>query len=298
MAYEYRDFSNTLQHYFFGHDEALHFAEKGLASADGVVVMPEMPNDWNLSDRDTVEMTLARISLIEALDNGGRDDAPAEAAIAQSRFDCWAAEQGKNWNADIVCKRQFKNALRLLKAAIATTPTPSPASPSSSSSSSSAASLAEAAAKAAGGGSAGAAAGGADGQFLPPITGGAGKDGAAAKGDLASVQQAMFLVFFDWDKSSLSSDANGVLDAIATELKTRKDVAKVLVGGYADTSGGEEYNKNLSIARANTVRDALAGRGFPADKIATEGHGEQDLLVKTADNVREPANRRAQITLQ
>jgi len=277
MASEYRDFSNTLQNYFFGRSDALYFAKKGLASADGVIVMPEVPNDWNLSDRDTVEMTVARASLIEALDTGGRDMAPAEAAIAQSRFDCWSVEQGKNWNADVVCKHQFMNALRLLRVILATAPAPSPLPHPAAATAAPAGSSAPAAT--------------ADGGLPPPIA-------EASKGDLASVRQAMFLLFFDWNKSTLSSDANGVLDAIAQELKSRQDVKKIIVTGHADTSGSEKYNKNLSLTRAGNVRDALAARGIPADKITAEGHGEEDLLIKTADDVREPGNRRAQMTLE
>jgi OOP family OmpA-OmpF porin len=269
MASEYRDLSNTFQHYFFGHSDALYFANKGLASADGVIVMPETPNKWNLSDRDMVETTLARGSLMEVLDSGGRDMAPAEAAIAQARFDCWVVEQGKNKDADVVCKHQFVNALRLLKIAIAAPLTPSP--PPVAAAAPAPAAAAEA---------------------LPqPIV-------DTAKGDLASVQQAMFLLFFDWNKASLSADANGVLDAIAQELKSRGDVKKIIVTGHADTSGSEKYNQTLSLLRAKTVRDALITRGIAADKITAEGHGEKDLLIKTPDNVREPGNRRAQITLE
>lgn len=129
-------------------------------------------------------------------------------------------------------------------------------------------------------------------EFPAPVTSEAGKGGAVP------VQQAMFLVFFDWDKHDLTASARSVLDAVAQALSGRKDVQRVVVVGHTDTSGGEKYNNALSLKRANAVRSYLAARGFAADKIRVEGRGKKDLLVKTPDNVRQPENRRAQITLE
>ncbi|MEM7680188.1 MAG: OmpA family protein, partial [Pseudomonadota bacterium] len=55
-------------------------------------------------------------------------------------------------------------------------------------------------------------------------------------------------------------------------------------------------NQRLAIKRAQAVRDALINRGVAADLIATDAKGEMDLLVDTPDNVREPANRRVNIS--
>ncbi len=290
MSQEYKDLADSMQGFLIGNSDMKHFAEKGLASADGVIVMPEVPTDWNLSDRDTVETTLSRASLIEALEGGGRDMAPAESAIAQSRFDCWVAEQGRNWNADVVCKRQFRNAMRLLRTAMGDEPSASPPATAPAPGAGSAAAAAAASAS-----SSSASSGASDYDLPGPI----GMTGSAAmNGTTTPAQQAMFLVFFDWNKSSLTTDANGVLDAVAIELKSRPSLKKVAVGGYADTSGSEMYNQTLSSTRAQTVRAALIQRGISADIITAIGHGEHDLLVKTPDNVREPGNRRAQITIE
>jgi hypothetical protein len=53
----------------------------------------------------------------------------------------------------------------------------------------------------------------------------------------------------------------------------------------------------LSLRRANTVKDALVKEGVPAAAITTVGRGESGLLVKTADGVREPQNRRVEIVI-
>lgn len=103
-----------------------------------------------------------------------------------------------------------------------------------------------------------------------------------------------FTVFFDFDKSTLSADAQQVLQNVARDAKAGK-IVRVVVSGHADTSGSSEYNEKLSLRRAEAVRDYLASQGLTSKEIAVEAKGETDLLVPTADGVREPSNRRAVI---
>jgi outer membrane protein OmpA-like peptidoglycan-associated protein len=103
-----------------------------------------------------------------------------------------------------------------------------------------------------------------------------------------------FTVFFDWDRSVLSADAQQVLQNVARDAKAGK-IVKINIAGHADTSGPTDYNQKLSLHRAEAVREYLASQGLPASQIAVEAKGETDLLVPTADGVREPSNRRAVI---
>jgi outer membrane protein OmpA-like peptidoglycan-associated protein len=103
-----------------------------------------------------------------------------------------------------------------------------------------------------------------------------------------------FTVFFDFDKSTLSPDAQQVLQNVARDAKAGK-VVQVVVSGHADTSGPADYNQKLSQRRAEAVREYLATQGLTGNQIAVEAKGETDLLVPTADGVREPSNRRAVI---
>ena len=112
-----------------------------------------------------------------------------------------------------------------------------------------------------------------------------------------AVENAMYLVFFDWDQSTLGPGAQSVLDAVAAEV-SKRSLSAVNVVGHADTSGPTDYNQKLAQRRANAVRDALAQRGVAANIISVSSRGEDELLVTTPDNVREPANRRAQISFQ
>ena len=70
----------------------------------------------------------------------------------------------------------------------------------------------------------------------------------------------------------------------------------MVLAGHADRSGSDEYNVGLSQRRANNVRAYLAGRSVPDAAITSEAFGESRPLVDTADGVREPQNRRVEIS--
>jgi len=52
------------------------------------------------------------------------------------------------------------------------------------------------------------------------------------------------------------------------------------------------------MKRANIVRNALVQRGVDGGLLSVNHRGEEELMVDTADDVREPANRRTEITFQ
>ncbi|MBM3644678.1 MAG: OmpA family protein [Alphaproteobacteria bacterium] len=106
-----------------------------------------------------------------------------------------------------------------------------------------------------------------------------------------------FMVFFDFDRSNLSAQAVSTIKQAAAAYKTRGQ-ARVTATGHADRSGPDAYNMALSLRRANTVKDQLVREGVPATAIAVVGRGESMPLVKTADGVREPQNRRVEIVIQ
>ena len=77
------------------------------------------------------------------------------------------------------------------------------------------------------------------------------------------------------------------LDNLATQFKTfglYEHNASLLVIGYADVRGSNEYNQALSQRRAALIRNYLVSKGVPADdiKIRAEGKTKQ-LDQKTVD---------------
>ena len=62
--------------------------------------------------------------------------------------------------------------------------------------------------------------------------------------------------------------------------------------------GPEIYNDRLAMKRALSVKQGLINLGINSHIIHAESKGEYELLVKTQDGVREPTNRRSQITFE
>ncbi len=111
----------------------------------------------------------------------------------------------------------------------------------------------------------------------------------------AAVTPGPFLVFFDWDKSLITAEATQILDR-AVEQYQATGQTSVALAGHADKSGKDDYNVRLSQRRADAVKAYMAAKGVPDTAITTEAFGESRPLVDTADGVREPQNRRVEIT--
>lgn len=106
-----------------------------------------------------------------------------------------------------------------------------------------------------------------------------------------------YLVFFDWDKATLTDRAREIIRE-AAQASTHVQYTQIVVNGYTDTSGSPRYNMALSIRRANAVAAELVRDGVPRNVIAIHGYGETHLLVPTGRGVREPQNRRVEIIIQ
>ena len=104
----------------------------------------------------------------------------------------------------------------------------------------------------------------------------------------------VFIVFFDWDKDTITAEGRQIIAQAADAYKSGAPV-QIQVTGYTDRSGSPGYNQRLSERRANNVAKALAARGVPPAQMVVSGRGENDNRVPTADGVREPQNRRVEI---
>ncbi len=105
-----------------------------------------------------------------------------------------------------------------------------------------------------------------------------------------------YLVFFDWDKSTLTDRARQIIADAATASRSVQ-YTRIEVNGYADTLGTPRYNHDLSTRRAQAVAGELVRDGVPAGAITIRGFGETHLLVPTGVGVRESQNRRVEIVL-
>ncbi len=106
-----------------------------------------------------------------------------------------------------------------------------------------------------------------------------------------------YLVFFDWDKATLTDRARQIVKDAADNSK-RVEYTRIEVNGYTDTSGTPQYNQGLSVRRARAVQAELIKDGVPANAITIQGFGDTNLLVPTGPGVREPQNRRVEIVIR
>lgn len=101
-------------------------------------------------------------------------------------------------------------------------------------------------------------------------------------------------VFYAFDSSVLSSEAQGTLDRQSGWLGRYPQVS-VQVAGNTDDRGTEEYNLALGQRRANAARDYLVARGVSSSRITTISYGK-DRPTALGDNEEAWAQNRNAIT--
>jgi outer membrane protein OmpA-like peptidoglycan-associated protein len=133
---------------------------------------------------------------------------------------------------------------------------------------------------------------------------------ASVKVDQAQVQQifgnalaaqpilpAHFVLYFEKDSDTLTPDSQRQYQAVFADIK-RRSVYEVEVIGHTDTLGTVPHNQQLSMSRAEMIRERLEKNGINAKSISVAGRGQLDLAVPTGDQVAEPRNRRVEITVR
>jgi OOP family OmpA-OmpF porin len=129
LASEYAAFAASLDHDGQLAD-ADYFARKGVTAGRDIAVPPEDNANWAIPLEQPyglrTKVTQARARLLTALDGGARVRAPALAAHAQARYDCWVERMEDNWSTaqDAACATDFLVAMNQLEgksASVATT---------------------------------------------------------------------------------------------------------------------------------------------------------------------------------
>ena len=103
-------------------------------------------------------------------------------------------------------------------------------------------------------------------------------------------------MFFGFNKYNLTSEALRVISEAVVAAKETGS-ASILITGHTDTVGSNGYNERLSMRRSNVVKGEMVRQGISTSSISANGKGETELLVQTADGVKEPQNRRSSIDL-
>ena len=104
----------------------------------------------------------------------------------------------------------------------------------------------------------------------------------------ANVQDA----FFDYDTYDVRSDAQATLSHDASYLASHPNV-KVVIGGYCDERGSDEYNLALGQNRANAAKSALVTAGVAGDRIRVVSYGKEKPFCSESTEECWQQNRRA-----
>ncbi len=99
-------------------------------------------------------------------------------------------------------------------------------------------------------------------------------------------------VLFGLDRYDLNQTAQSTLDRQAAWL-SRNPSRQLVIEGYADERGTREYNLALGERRAEAVKNYLASKGIPADRIRVISYGKERPVVAGHDESAWSQNRRA-----
>ena len=96
---------------------------------------------------------------------------------------------------------------------------------------------------------------------------------------------------FKSGRTEFTPESYPALNRLLMALYINPDL-KIELRGYTDSAGNPDVNKNISLKRANMVRDYLASNGISAGRIITKGFGAENFLVK---DTKSPMNRRIEV---
>jgi outer membrane protein OmpA-like peptidoglycan-associated protein len=106
-----------------------------------------------------------------------------------------------------------------------------------------------------------------------------------------------FILYFASDSVQLLPASVQRLPEIVAAIQQRAPT-RISVVGHSDTMGDKAYNLDLSRKRAAAVKQQLVERGVDDTFMDVSSHGEENPLVKTADNVANAKNRRVEVVVR
>jgi outer membrane protein OmpA-like peptidoglycan-associated protein len=101
---------------------------------------------------------------------------------------------------------------------------------------------------------------------------------------------------FEFGKAELMPGAGQTIDPLV-ELLGKNPKKNILIEGFTDNIGSDQYNIKLSLQRANAVQDAITAKGISVERITTKGYGKQFPVESNATAAGRQKNRRVEIII-
>jgi outer membrane protein OmpA-like peptidoglycan-associated protein len=105
-------------------------------------------------------------------------------------------------------------------------------------------------------------------------------------------------VLFPSGASSLLPGAMMKLNEVADALTKSNPESRIVVEGHTDAQGKADFNQDLSMRRAQAVREYLVSRGIAADRISAQGMGSTRPIAPNNNPEGRANNRRVEIIVQ
>ena len=103
-------------------------------------------------------------------------------------------------------------------------------------------------------------------------------------------------VFFDFDASTLGSEARLALESTGQFLRDRPEL-DLVIEGHTDERGTQQYNLALGDRRANSARDYLVSLGINPSRVRTVSYGEERPFATGSNEQAWRQNRRGHMVL-
>lgn len=103
-------------------------------------------------------------------------------------------------------------------------------------------------------------------------------------------------VLFDFDESNLKPGGERAIEQLADFLEANPD-RQLLVEGYTDAIGDEQYNQQLAQRRADSVREQLVEAGISPERIEIQAQGEKYPIATNETTAGRQLNRRVEVVI-
>lgn len=109
--------------------------------------------------------------------------------------------------------------------------------------------------------------------------------------------QILEQVHFELGTNAIDDAEDAILTEVAATLLSRADLLRVEVQGHTDTTGGLALNAQLSLERAQAVRETLIKKGVPPERLVAHGYGPLRPLTENTTEAGRAANRRVEFAI-
>ena len=103
-------------------------------------------------------------------------------------------------------------------------------------------------------------------------------------------------IFFDYDKSTIREESMPELERLTGILKDNPTIS-IEISGHTDNVGSDQYNQELSEARAKSVVDYLIDQGIVRGRLDYKGYGESEPIATNETPEGRQENRRTEFKI-